>query len=502
MLGTQELFGEPVQFDQIASCRVNRLRVEVGGIQTAIARVALGGRRTQIWLTLTDGRRLGSVARDDPQHASALEQFLDELERDRAGRWLAAIGRGETVDTGKVTFTRDLIQVGRKSLAWRDVGGWSMRDGGLMVDGLNHRMVINLWIATTPWSGAIANMLEAMAPGKNYAHWPSTALPRVGFTATSALTHIPGTMTMRGRGYLLLAMVAIPLLGLAGYGLWYQHEEGRLRGHYTRTAREAAAELAPQLADPAFAAIEPCKPTEYGHYTTYLVGVRGVGTDAKLTRGKTPISELDTYPSELLVWDVVGDTTRAILVEDRLGGSGEKRCRATTPGAALEPLLDQLEHKASKAEIEAANAEASPPSPPPEPSDDAVAAAGTTESNEPAGSDATAPARTSQTTSSKVSKKTSSTSGLSAQAIRKTVKGSQARIRACYEKALLANPNLSGRVDVKLEIASSGKVSSATGSSKLPESVRACVVRVFEAMRFPSSSRATTVAYPIVFQPS
>lgn len=494
MVSTHELFGEPVQFEQIASCRVNRLRVEVGGIQTAIARIALGGKRTQIWLTLTDGRTLSSVARDDAHHASALEHFLDELERDRANRWLAAIGRGESIAVGKVTFTRDMMQVGRKRIAWRDVGGWSMRDGGLMVDGSNHRMVFSLWIATTPWSGAIANVLETMAPGKNYTHWPPTSLPRVGFTATSALTHIPGTVTMRTRGYILLALIAIPLLGLAGYALWYQREEAELHAHYTRSARNAASELAPQLADPAFAAIEPCKPSEYGRYTTYLAGVQGGGKESKLTRGGTPVAELDTYPSQLLVWEVFGDTTRAILVEDRLGGSGEKLCRATSTGAALKPLLEQLERKATQAELDAASSADESPASDESSAAVAMAAATTARSNEPGGE----PKRP----DTKAPSKTSAKPGLSPDAIRKTVKQQQSRIRYCYEHALLANPKLAGRIDVKLEIARSGKPVATRGSSTLPEAVDACVLRVFGRMKFPSSKRATTVVYPVVFSSS
>jgi hypothetical protein len=501
-VNTQALFGEQFSYEQVASCRVNRLRVQVGGIQTAIARVALGGQRTQIWLTLADGRKLGSLARDDPQHAQALEQFLDELERHRVNHWLAEIGRGQTVAFGKVTFTRDHMQVGRKVLAWRDIGGWSMREGGFMVDGKNHRMVFNMWIATTPWVGAIAYMVEAMAPGKNYATWPDASLPRVGFTATSALTHIPGTMTMRGRGYLLLALIAVPLIGLAGYWVMMERDRARMQAHYTSSARTDGAELAPKLADPAFAEIAPCKPSEYGHWTEYLAAVRVTGKETKLTRGKRPVSELDTYPTELLVWDVVGDKVRGILLTDRFGGDGPKLCSHAVPGSTLDPLLEKLEHKATKEEIAAFDAEASRQSA----TDSVRAIAANIDDAKAPGSQAADPSTEPSKPPSDTKKVTSATSsgakpGLAPAAIAKVVKGNQSRIRACYDRALLSNPDAAGRIDVKLEIARTGKVSSAKAGdeSTLAASLNACVLKVFKAMKFPSSKSSTKVSYPVVF---
>ena len=340
-MNTHALFGTDVPLESITSVRVNRIRTE-GALQA----MALGAERTQVWLTLADGRTLTCVARDDVARMVAVEDFLAALDETRVRVWLDAIARGETVRVGRVTMTRDGIQKGRGKVAWKDLW-WSFRDGGLLVDGPNHRLVFDLWIAGTPWSGAIAKMIERMAPGRLYDAMDAAQLPKVGFFATSALTHIPGHPKMRTRGYLLLALIGIPLLGLAGYAIWFQLESARMHGYYKERVMADAAKVAPSLASPAFEAIATCAPGEYKRYTDYLVTVRGLGKDAKLTRHDRPITEVDTYPKELLVWDVVGGEARGLYLEDRYDDD-KAPCRVSSTGQSLEPLFALLEETLPK----------------------------------------------------------------------------------------------------------------------------------------------------------
>lgn len=330
-MSTHALFGADVPFEQIAGCRVNRLRVDVAGLRTAIARVALGGRRTQVWLTLVDGRTLSSVAQDDPGHAHALEAFVDALERDRVARWEAALGRGETVTAGKVTMTGDAIALGRRRVRWAGIGGHSFREGGLMIDGASHRLVFTLWVARAPWAGAIHRMLSARAPGRDYDLMAAAAQPRMSFFATSALTHVPGAMTMRGRGYLLLGLVGAGLLAFLIFWIDLSLEEARLQEHWQKGVREDVAAWAPKLADPTFATFAPCAPSEYGRYNTFSA------------RPGEPVGELSTYPNNILIWDRLGADVRGLYLEDRY--KDEPPCRIAAPGDTRAPLVTALEAK-------------------------------------------------------------------------------------------------------------------------------------------------------------
>lgn len=333
-MNTAELFGADVPLEAITSVRVNRIRTE-----NALQAMALGNERTQVWLTLADGRTLTCVARDDVARMNAVERFLEQLDASRVRQWLDALARGETVRVGRVTMTRDFIQKGFGKVAWKDIGGWSYRDGGILVDGPNHRLVFDLWVSGTPWSGAIAAMIERLAPGKQYERMDPARLPKVGFFATSALTHIPGHPKMRTRGYLLLALIAIPLLGLAGYAIWFHLEEARMHRYYKERVMADAAKFAPSLASPAFEAFAACAPPEYGRrYTEYLFGVRG----QEISRHGVKIDEVDTFPKEIVIWDVVGGQARALYFEDRFHDD-KAPCRVTASGADLTGVFSELE---------------------------------------------------------------------------------------------------------------------------------------------------------------
>jgi Ca-activated chloride channel family protein len=88
--------------------------------------------------------------------------------------------------------------------------------------------------------------------------------------------------------------------------------------------------------------------------------------------------------------------------------------------------------------------------------------------------------------------------------IQRIVRQHFGRFRLCYEKGLLSNPTLAGRVVVQFGIGSSGEVTAArNGGSDLPDNgVVQCVVRAFQGISFPAPEGGTvTVRYPILFSP-
>jgi hypothetical protein len=88
--------------------------------------------------------------------------------------------------------------------------------------------------------------------------------------------------------------------------------------------------------------------------------------------------------------------------------------------------------------------------------------------------------------------------------VRRVVRQNFGRFRACYEKSLLRNPTLEGRVSTRFVIDRSGAVVSAEdGGSDLPDAgVVACVVGAFRGISFPQPEGGiVTVSYPIVFSP-
>jgi len=88
--------------------------------------------------------------------------------------------------------------------------------------------------------------------------------------------------------------------------------------------------------------------------------------------------------------------------------------------------------------------------------------------------------------------------------IQRVVRQNHPRFRLCYEKGLMTNPHLTGRVGVRFVIGSDGRVTHvADGGSDLPDpSVIGCVSRAFYDIGFPKPEGGiVTVVYPIVFQP-
>jgi hypothetical protein len=86
--------------------------------------------------------------------------------------------------------------------------------------------------------------------------------------------------------------------------------------------------------------------------------------------------------------------------------------------------------------------------------------------------------------------------------IRRVVKANLDKISACYTKALLENPGLSGTVAVQFFITPKGTVASASASGVDP-AVADCVAAVVKALEFPKpkGGGGVQVNYPFTFRP-
>ncbi len=95
------------------------------------------------------------------------------------------------------------------------------------------------------------------------------------------------------------------------------------------------------------------------------------------------------------------------------------------------------------------------------------------------------------------------TGRLPKEVVRRIVRQNLGRFRFCYENGLRDNPNLQGRVTVRLVIGRDGSVTNVGGGGDLPDkTVVSCVTRAFYGLRFPQPEGGiVTVSAPIVFTP-
>ncbi|MEZ4221316.1 MAG: AgmX/PglI C-terminal domain-containing protein [Polyangiaceae bacterium] len=96
--------------------------------------------------------------------------------------------------------------------------------------------------------------------------------------------------------------------------------------------------------------------------------------------------------------------------------------------------------------------------------------------------------------------------GLPKEVIQRIVRRQIGQLRRCYSSGLDDNPNLQGRVAVKLVIDKTGTVKSAqNGNSDLPDSkVVSCVVSSLNRVQFPEPSGGgiVTASIPLLFMPN
>lgn len=93
---------------------------------------------------------------------------------------------------------------------------------------------------------------------------------------------------------------------------------------------------------------------------------------------------------------------------------------------------------------------------------------------------------------------------LAIEAIQAVVKAREGLVRLCWAEALRNNPNLQGRIAIRLVIGNDGETSNlANGGSDLPDAgTIACVRDTFGGLTFPRPEGGiVTVVYPIMFTP-
>ncbi|WP_438008661.1 AgmX/PglI C-terminal domain-containing protein [Sorangium sp. So ce321] len=90
--------------------------------------------------------------------------------------------------------------------------------------------------------------------------------------------------------------------------------------------------------------------------------------------------------------------------------------------------------------------------------------------------------------------------------VQQVVRAGFGQLRSCYERGLLKDPNLTGKVMIRFAIARDGSVSEAgDAGSDLPDrEVVGCVLKSVFSLKFPEPEGGgiVTVVYPIVFAPA
>jgi TonB family protein len=89
--------------------------------------------------------------------------------------------------------------------------------------------------------------------------------------------------------------------------------------------------------------------------------------------------------------------------------------------------------------------------------------------------------------------------------IRRVIRSHTAEVKFCYEKALMANKDLQGRVQVKFMINPAGKVAASVveASTLHSQHTEQCVAEAVRRWEFPKPpSGLVTVTYPFVFKPA
>lgn len=83
--------------------------------------------------------------------------------------------------------------------------------------------------------------------------------------------------------------------------------------------------------------------------------------------------------------------------------------------------------------------------------------------------------------------------------IRRAIRAEMGRFRACYEKALLKDPKLEGKVVAKFTIDAKGTVNQVTAEG-MP-AIDACVAGVIKTIQFPAYGSVMQISYPFAFAP-
>ena len=87
--------------------------------------------------------------------------------------------------------------------------------------------------------------------------------------------------------------------------------------------------------------------------------------------------------------------------------------------------------------------------------------------------------------------------------VRRIVRQHRNEVRYCYERGLVAKPELQGRVVTQFTIATTGRVlgSAVTESSMRDRDVEQCIAEAVRRWEFPSSGQMASVSYPFMLTP-
>ncbi|MDX2086567.1 MAG: AgmX/PglI C-terminal domain-containing protein [Kofleriaceae bacterium] len=94
--------------------------------------------------------------------------------------------------------------------------------------------------------------------------------------------------------------------------------------------------------------------------------------------------------------------------------------------------------------------------------------------------------------------------GLDRDVIRRLIRRELVKIRACYERQLVAEPQLAGKVALKFTVKADGHVDHVATTTSLHPDVDACLEGVVRTIVFPKPQGGgmVVVNYPFVFQPT
>ncbi|MFT3712371.1 MAG: AgmX/PglI C-terminal domain-containing protein [Archangium sp.] len=96
------------------------------------------------------------------------------------------------------------------------------------------------------------------------------------------------------------------------------------------------------------------------------------------------------------------------------------------------------------------------------------------------------------------------TASLDRESIQRTVRGAVRNVQNCFERALVKNPKLEGKLEIEMIIGATGKVTKASEvDTSFPDAaVTSCVVKEIEKLKFPApvGGGIVTVRYPFVFK--
>jgi TonB family protein len=86
-------------------------------------------------------------------------------------------------------------------------------------------------------------------------------------------------------------------------------------------------------------------------------------------------------------------------------------------------------------------------------------------------------------------------------AVRKVMKDNVTKLQFCYEKTLMMNPGIEGKVMAKFTIEPQGSVSDVKCEGVHPD-VEECVSKAVKELKFPPSAEKVEVSYPFTFKPA